>query len=225
MLLVTVATNIELQPLLQHRTGGTGMSVLVTGVGPTLAGIRLASWLGKSDKLPDAVLNFGIAGAYYPEEGDEGVQLLDVCLAESEVLGDFGICGKQEITPLGDGKLWGSDFFVMDEMLLAAATQILDREQIPCKIGPFVTVNAASGTKKRADMITGKHGGLCENMEGAAVALACRQFGIPCVELRVVSNMVGDRETEEWKLKEACKKAGQVAGFLAGELEHAVLGV
>lgn len=43
-------------------------------------------------------------------------------------------------------------------------------------------------------------GALCENMEGAAVALACRQLSVPMLELRGISNRVEDRDTRQWDL-------------------------
>ena len=36
-----------------------------------------------------------------------------------------------------------------------------------------------------------------ENMEGFAVAYACARVGIPCVEIRSVSNKAGPRAREE----------------------------
>jgi futalosine hydrolase len=40
-------------------------------------------------------------------------------------------------------------------------------------------------------------------MEGAAVAMVCNTFKVPCVELRCISNMVEDRDTANWMLEDA----------------------
>ena len=37
-------------------------------------------------------------------------------------------------------------------------------------------------------------------MEGAAVALACRQLSVPLLEIRGISNLVEDRDTSLWNL-------------------------
>ena len=66
--------------------------------------------------------------------------------------------------------------------------------------GPFVTVSTCTGTTSRAMEIAARTGGICENMEGAAVALACRQLTVPLLEIRGISNLVEDRDTGHWDL-------------------------
>ena len=66
--------------------------------------------------------------------------------------------------------------------------------------GPFVTVSTCTGTTTKATEIENRTGGICENMEGAAVALACQQLAVPMLELRGISNLVEDRDTSRWNL-------------------------
>jgi futalosine hydrolase len=51
-------------------------------------------------------------------------------------------------------------------------------------------------------------------MEGAAVAMVCQKFNVPCVELRCVSNMVEDRKEKNWQLAEAIKKICRVVEII-----------
>jgi futalosine hydrolase len=53
-----------------------------------------------------------------------------------------------------------------------------------------------------------------EAMEGFAVLRACELAGIPAVELRVVSNAIGERDRSKWKFEEAFEKLGAVLGGL-----------
>ena len=62
-----------------------------------------------------------------------------------------------------------------------------------CRSDTWKTPHA--GTTARGLELTGRTGGICENMEGAGAALACRQTGVPFMELRGISNLVEDRET------------------------------
>ena len=55
----------------------------------------------------------------------------------------------------------------------------------------------------RAIEIETRTGAICENMEGAAVALACRQLSVPLLEIRGISNRVEDRDTSRWDLTTA----------------------
>jgi futalosine hydrolase len=42
-----------------------------------------------------------------------------------------------------------------------------------------------------------------ETMEGAALHYICLQENVPFLQLRSISNYVGERNKEKWKLKEA----------------------
>jgi futalosine hydrolase len=48
-------------------------------------------------------------------------------------------------------------------------------------------------------------------MEGFSLALACLQAGIPFLELRTISNLVGSRKPEHWKLDDALQALGEKA--------------
>ena len=49
-----------------------------------------------------------------------------------------------------------------------------------------------------------------EDMEGFAVALACRLAGVPCRILRGISNDAGDREAVRWRTDEALTAAAEL---------------
>ena len=49
-----------------------------------------------------------------------------------------------------------------------------------------------------------------ENMEGFAVAYACARAGVPCVEIRAVSNKVGPRAADEKDFPGALAALGRI---------------
>ena len=218
MILAVAATDLEMQPLEQLlAVDGPACScaTLIAGVGPVETTLRLTRYLERRDPLIDMVLNFGVAGAYLPEEPTERghAGLLDLCLAEQEILGDFGICFADHIEAF-DEKLGGSRVFPLDQTLLSRAREILARHQLACRCGNFVTVSAASATRQRGTMLAARYQGLCENMEGAAVARVCAEFSLPLLEVRAVSNLVEDRDLSRWKMAEACALAARAADLL-----------
>ena len=107
---------------------------------------------------------------------------------------------------------------MLDRDLLTRVGRILHSKQLSFYTGAFVTVNCASGTAKRGNMLGARYRALCENMEGAAVARVCREFNLPCLELRCVSNLVEDRDTSRWQLKKACRRAGEVTALVTEHL-------
>lgn len=214
MILLVAATEMEALPLAEGRNGQPH-EMLVAGVGPLETAMRLTRRLCEVGSEISLVLNFGVAGAYV----GSGADVLDICLAESEVMGDFGICHAERIEPF-DGQLASRSVFPLDSRYVAQAGALLAQQGFGCKKGVFVTVNGVSATAARGALLRAAHNGLCENMEGGAVARVCEEFAVPCLEVRCVSNMVEDRNPGNWQLAAAVRKCGQAVSLL---VDHLVL--
>ena len=220
MILVVAATEFELAAFRQARVAGDqDCLTLVAGVGPVETALHLTRFLVQNRSEIDWVLNIGVAGAYVSFSALDGQRagLLDLCLAETEVLGDSGLCYETRIEPLA-APVAPRTGFVLDPVLRGRAREVFQAHQLGCLSGPFVTVNCASATLKRGTMLARQYHGLCENMEGAAVARVCEEFELPLLELRCISNLVEDRDLESWRLTEACALCGQGATLLCREL-------
>jgi futalosine hydrolase len=214
MILALAATQIEMQPFLAEISAGVpSCMTLVTGVGPVETAVRLSRFLAASTQPIRAVVNFGIGGAYLQPDGKNQPALLDICLAEQEVFGDLGICLPEGMAYL-DRSLTGELVYPMDGELAGRCRQFLVGLGIVCHTGVFITVASITGTLRRGEMLRAHWQGVCENMEGAAVARVCREFSIPCLEVRAVSNYVEDRNPATWRLHEACRKAARTAALI-----------
>lgn len=218
MFLVTAATQFEMEALLRSCTSATVPMHLVTGVGPVETAVRLTAFLAQSAPPLSGVVNIGVAGAYVVE-GRDNAQVLDICLAEHEILADFGLCSEIEMQPLRGERLEIEDAFDLDPTLLHRAESLLAAASIPYRRGTFATVSCASATRKRGNMLARSHQALCENMEGAAAARTCRHFGLPILELRCISNLVEDRNLQNWQLQKACTRCGEVAALVIQGLQ------
>jgi futalosine hydrolase len=211
MILAIAATEIEMAPFVARCSpSALFCRTLVTGVGPVETALRLTRFLCESRQQVDAVIHFGAGGAYILPERSSQPKLLDICLAEQEVAGDFGICLGDSMAYL-DRSLTGDIYYNMDTYLLKECRTILDRVGTNYHTGVFITVNGITGTGPRGKMLQSRWNGLCENMEGASVARVCGEFNLPCLELRCISNYVEDRDPSTWRLREACQKAAHTA--------------
>lgn len=212
MYLLTAATELEMQPLQGFLPLYDKEFFLVTGVGPVETALSLGRYLETHGKVVDGVINFGVCGAF----PGAGLELLDICLAEKEVLGDFGICDGELIYPFPE-ELSGHREFSLAGDLAVKTEQVLSDFHIAYQKGNFVTVSCVSGTSRRGEYLRDSMHAICENMEGAGAARACQVFGLPCIEVRCVSNLVEDRDTSKWKLAEAARKcAATVAALVEG---------
>jgi futalosine hydrolase len=52
---------------------------------------------------------------------------------------------------------------------------------------------------------------VAEDMEGFAVALACRLAAVPCQIIRGISNRAGDRDKANWQVEPALRAAADLA--------------
>jgi len=218
MYLLTTATELEMLAFVEAGGDTAATLQLVTGLGPVETTLSLSCLLQDRPGRIDGVMNFGVAGAYQDNGIDLQAGLLDICLAEREVLGDLGICMQDGFERFHGSHLQVEDSFILDQALLTSAGQALDDAGTAYKSGTFITVNCASGTGKRGQLLGREFQGLCENMEGAAVARVCKQFSLPCLEVRCISNMVEDRNTKNWQLKQACTLAGRAASAIVNSL-------
>lgn len=214
MILAIAATEMEMAPFvadLDQR--GHSCRTLVTGVGPVETAVRLTRYLGESEESFEGVFVFGVGGCYVLPESAVQPRLLDICLAEQEVAGDFGICLGEAMDYLDDS-LTGDIVWSMDTPLLERCSALLAQAGSVYHRGVFITVSGITATKSRGEMLRSRWNGLCENMEGAAVARVCREFHLPCAELRCISNYVLDRDPSKWQLADACQKAAVTAAQL-----------
>lgn len=220
MLLVLAATEFEMMSFKSPELEGDAQVMMaICGVGPVESAVRVMRLLGEHAAKISHVVNFGIGGAYLEELDDAGIGLLDICLAESEVLGDYGVCYGSRVEPFADRELPGKIEFTLSNELLECARRELSDKKFDFFSGPFVTVNSASGTAERGRCIKRRFNGICENMEGAAIARCCEMFSLPMLEVRVISNMVEDRPGKPWKLEEACRRSGYIASLIAHRLK------
>ncbi len=217
MILVVCATELELHPLLDLLPADDNQWMsLVSGVGVIETTLRLTRFLEKQENTFTAVLHFGVAGAYLSESGTDA-DLLDICLAEQEVFGDFGICHQDHFEALPDHLIHKSSYN-LDPVLLKSCLRVLEEENVPCKHGGFVTVAGVSATAGRGKKLKTQYDALCENMEGVAVARVCEEYNLPLVEMRGISTFVEDRDLSRWKLNDACQQGAKVAAMLVQEL-------
>lgn len=220
MLLVLAATEFEMKDYISSAPKDNEQVLTeVCGVGPVEAAVRTMQILANHAERIKYVINFGIGGAYMEVRDTGRINVLDICLAEREVLGDYGVCFGNRVEPFTNPEVRSPIEFTMNDELLTCVRQELVDHNIDVFSGPFVTVNGASGSAERGRFLQKKYNAICENMEGAAIARCCEIFTLPMIELRAVSNMVEDRPGQPWKIMEASSRSGYVASCVVERLK------
>jgi futalosine hydrolase len=159
-----------------------GVQVLAIGVGPVEAAISIAHALAQQRyKL---VVNAGIAGAF---EG--AARVGDGVVVASERLELDREDGTPIVLPGGDRM---ADTCEVSDALLASK---LEAAGFPSLRG--ITVSRVTTTETTAARLAGL-GAQVESMEGFAVMRAAECAGIHALELRGISNRVGDPARSGW---------------------------
>lgn len=186
-MLVCVATALE-GALLKER----GIRVVVTGIGPVNAAHALTAALAY--RTPDRILVCGVGGAYR----GSGLAPLDVTCAETETYADLGA-----ESPDGFLDMQALGFHVVGDHYNRLPLSLFPTERRV----PYVTATTCTGTDATAREIVRRTGGAVESMEGAAIVHVALKRDLPVGEVRAVSNLVGDRDRDAWKVQEAAARA------------------
>ncbi|MEK4434060.1 futalosine hydrolase [Paenibacillus sp. FSL K6-2862] len=144
------------------------------------------------------VISAGIGGGF-PGRADVG----SLVVADAMVAADLGSQtpdGFLSVDELG----FGSSRVAADAELAARLRHELQRAGHAVSGGTAVTVSTATGTAETAaELLRRVPDATAEGMEGFGVATAAKQFGVPALELRAISNAVGPRDRDAWRIKDA----------------------
>lgn len=177
MILVAAATAREIAFL----GPDPNLEVLITGIGPVEAAARVAPALARNRF--DLVVNAGIAGAF------EGVANVgDAVVVAADHL-DLDL-ENGETLALPDG-LHVCDRAVSD------ANVVADLVAKGFRSVKGITVTRVTATDATAERLRAG-GAEVESMEGFAVLRAAALGGVPAVQVRGISNIVGERSRSQW---------------------------
>jgi futalosine hydrolase len=203
-ILLCAATIGEIKPTLAYLKEQLPVSevdVLITGVGLTATTYRLTRQL--ISKRPELVIQAGVAGAL-----NEGLALGEVVVVRSEAIGDEGVRERGQFLSLFQMNLalmqefpWENSRLVnrwLEEGLGAGLRTVNG-----------VSVNEVSTYGDQIVYYRKQLGADIETMEGAALHYTALMEGVPFIQLRAISNYIGERDKSLWKMAEAVDRLNE----------------
>ncbi len=192
-ILLVAATAFEINDFLKNNKN---VEVLICGAGTPVTMYHLTKKLLKNSY--DLVIQAGIAGGF-----SKTIKRGEVVLIKQDAFADVGVEEKGEFKTIFQLGFDDKNKFPFSNGWLINQNEILETTHL--KTANAVTINKLSDRKKQTLQITKTFNADIESMEGAALHYICMQMNMPFLQMRSVSNKVGERNKKKWKLKKAIK--------------------
>lgn len=192
-ILLVAATNLELNPVLEQcQNTGHQILPLPTGIGALLTCFHLTQSI--SQIQPDWVVQVGIGGCF-----NESIPIGTVTGIAAEYLGDLGVEENGHFSDVFDmGFLKHNQAPFITKGLPNPYWEKLHGNNLT--LVNAVTVNEITTRKERIQNLVQKYDPILESMEGAALHLTCLKLNQPFLQIRAVSNWVGERNKSNWNI-------------------------
>ena len=172
------------------------IDILITGNGATFTTFHLTNTL--RDNKYQLVINVGFAGSLTDELG-----IGDVVSIVTDEFADLGIEKEEEFLTLFETGFMDANEFPFEHGILRASDF---NGLIELKKVRGITTNKSHGRATSIAEIKSKYNAQVESMEGAVVLYVCSWFGVPCIQIRSISNFVEPSESSQWNIPLALEK-------------------
>lgn len=198
--LLIAATAKEIEPFLQqYRKGILGshldIDVLITGIGLTATAYHLTKQL--QIKKPDLVIQAGVAGCF-----DKQLPLGSVVSIKQDTIADESVVELKKLKTLFDLKLLPQNQFPFQNgWLVNHAKALLKKVNLKQVTG--ISVNQITSSRQMIGFYKEQFDPTVESMEGAALHYVCLMENIPFIQIRSISNYIGERNKKKWDMKKS----------------------
>jgi futalosine hydrolase len=198
--LVVAATIIEIAPFLEQYRAKKGLfanveiDVVITGIGLTATTYSLTKQL--NIKRPDIIIQAGVGGCF-----DNAVPLGSVFAIRQEAIADQSVIELDKLKTMFDLKLVPQDQYPFNKGWLLNKSEILKKVRLRKVKG--VSTNEITTSKQKVKFYKETFDPVVESMEGAALHYVCLMEKISFLQIRSVSNYIGERNKKNWNMKES----------------------
>ena len=206
--LLLVPTELERRQLAGQSGFGTDAPCELCGFGPVAAAARAANLIARYQ--PERVILAGIAGTF----DGIGLPVGTAAVFSRVLMHGIGVGGASGFV---SAAALGFQHWPHDDRGPEDSDALTVNAPVPPAAGQLLTCCTGSTSPGEAQQRLEQYpGAVAEDMEGFAVALACRLTGVPLAIARGISNEVGDREFERWQIPAALDAAWIVVSDLIG---------
>jgi len=206
-ILIVAATKMEIQPFWDLNPDA---EYLITGVGAAATIFQLMNRI-ENNKY-NFILQVGLAGTY-----TNGLTLGESVIVERDCFADLAVWKNKKIISVHDLGLTNPDEVPFEKGWLVNHNVSFHSTQAKKVKG--VTVNLLTDDLNYVNEMKQKYNADVESMEGAALHYVCIQKNIPFLQIRGISNQVGERDKSKWQFKEAIQSSNQLLNDIYSSLK------
>lgn len=207
-ILLIAATTEEIKPF---TAAHPVIDVLITGVGVPSVLYHLQKRMQQIDY--DLIIQAGIAGAFRPD-----MELGQTVLVKQDCFADLGIEEKENYTPIFETAFADKNEPPFVNGWLVNKTHYLNKTAL--SLVKAITVNKVSDSALQKQQFIKQFNPDLETMEGAGLHYICLQENVPFIQIRSVSNYIGERDKTKWKIKEAIENLNKELLILINRLTN-----
>ena len=207
-ILLTAATKQEVEPYtIKNKT----IDLLITGVGvpSTLFQLQKAIF----SLQPDIIIQAGVAGSF-----SNSLSLGQVVLVKQDAFGDIGMEENKEFTPIFKSNFADANEFPFSDGWLINPSKLFSVSKL--KNVKAITVNKVSDSEVQKNQSIIHFSPEIETMEGAAFHFIGLHQKIPFIQLRSISNTVGERDKSKWEIKESIGNLNKELKILVEQIKN-----
>jgi len=198
-ILVVAATAKEIDPFLKAVNQGqfstNNIDILISGIGLTASSYHLVKQLAL--RKYDLVIQAGVAGSF-----DLKIPLGEVVAVKQDAIADQSVVELEKLKTLFDLKLLPQDQYPYKKgWLINPNKEVLKKTRL--KIVKGISVNQISTSKQMIKFYREAFDPVTESMEGAALHYVCLMENIPFVQIRSISNYIGERNKHKWNMMDS----------------------
>lgn len=164
------------------------------------------------EKQPDLIIQAGIAGSF----GNE-ISLSKVVAVKEEIPADIGVEENGQFKDLFDLRLQNENTFPFSGKRLIN-TEIDKLNYLGLDKVTGITINEITTRPARIAQYKAEYNPTIESMEGASLHYCCLLTSTSFIQIRAVSNYVGERDKSKWELKNTLKNLSNTVLLYIDEL-------
>ena len=196
-ILVVAATAKEIDPFIGLTRSGsfTNVDILISGIGLTASTYHLSKQVGL--KKYQLVIQAGVAGSF-----DLNIDLGQVVAIKQDTIADQSVIELEKLKTLFDLNLVPQDQYPYKKgWLINPNKDVLKKTRL--KIVNGISVNQISTSKQMIKFYRDTFDPVTESMEGAALHYVCLMENTPFLQVRSISNYIGERNKKKWNMMDS----------------------